>query len=140
MAYREFNIACINKVSKLDMPRLYFDYQVQNEITYVLWEHLTALAQMRPGGWGFIPGPGWFLKASDLYTHDVVVYFVSDRSQSVAVRAGGSIPPDDAAGFTSPTPTGVVSEVYVEMNLPARKLANIAFTKSCTTSSTSGAV
>ncbi|HYP78477.1 MAG TPA: hypothetical protein VER12_21040 [Polyangiaceae bacterium] len=126
MTTREFKIACINRVPEGDRARLYFDYRVQNEVTYTLWQHLTAIAATRPGGAGFIPAPGWYLKVPDLSPYDVVVYFVADRSRSLAVRNGAQEPPMNAAGYTSGSPTGVVSEVYVEMNLPGAKLANIA--------------
>lgn len=126
MAIREFKIACINLVPEFDRGRLYFDYRVQNEIAYTLWHHLTALAATRPGGSGLFPAPGWYFKPADLAAYDVVVYFLSDRSRSLAARNGAPAPPGNAAGYTNSGPTGVISEVYVEMNLPGTKLANIA--------------
>ena len=57
-----------------------------------------------------------------------MVYFVRDRMSSIAARVGGIFNDNaDSSGFTSSTAHGVVSEVYVENNLPARKLANVAF-------------
>jgi hypothetical protein len=63
------------------------------------------------------------MKPADLQPFDLVVYFVRDQSQSVVVRTGGPRPPSNAAGWTATTGKGICSEVYVEMNLPARKLA-----------------
>ena len=128
MAYREFIIACVSRIPYRDRDSIFFSPSVQNEITYTLWDYLTQIAARRPGGSGFSPAPGWYFKPNELKPHDVVVYFVRDRMSSIASRAGGVFNGDtQSAGYTSPTPHGIVSEVYVENNLPAKKLANIAF-------------
>lgn len=104
----------------------YFNYTAKNIITYMLWEHLVAIAKAIPGG--FIPGPNWSLKAGHLLPHDVVIYFLLDPSQSIARRLGVAAPQAiNAGGFTATTAKGTVCEVYVEGNMPARRLANIAF-------------
>lgn len=104
----------------------YFNYSAKNIITYTLWEHLVAIAKAMPGG--FIPGPNWSLRAGHLMPHDVVIYFVLDPSQSIARRLGAVTPErTNAGGLTAETAKGTVCEVYVEGNMPARRLANIAF-------------
>lgn len=122
-AMRVFQIALIDRV----YPAVaYFDSATKNTITYTLWEHLVALAKATPGS--FMPGPSWSLRAAHLQAHDVVVYFVLDPSQSVSRKKFEVAPPANAnGGFTLTTSKGVVSEVYVEGNMPARRLANIAF-------------
>lgn len=128
MANREFVIACVARIPERDRASISFDASVQNEITYTLWNYLTQIAALRPGGIGFGPAPGWYFKPADLKPHDVVIYFVRDRMSSIATRAGSVFnDKTESAGFTAATPHGVVSEVYVEYNLPAKKLANIAF-------------
>lgn len=120
---RTFQIALVNKVPA--GSREYFNYSTQNEITYTLWEHLVPIAVAASG---FIPGPSWSLRAANLQPHDVVVYFVPDPSSSVTSRAGTGGPRgSNLGGFTTTSPRGVVCEVYVDGNLPARRLANIAF-------------
>jgi hypothetical protein len=119
-----FQIALVDRVSKGSVD--YFDYSAKNTITYTLWEHLVAIARTVPGS--FIPGPSWALRAAHLMPHDVVVYFVLDPSQSVARSLGVRVPEESAAGgLTATTLHGIVSEVYVEGNMPARRLANVAF-------------
>jgi hypothetical protein len=104
----------------------YFNYSAKNVITYTLWEHLVAIAKAMPGG--FIPGPCWSLRAGHLMPHDVVIYFVLDPSQSIARRLGAVTPERaNAGGLTAQTVRGTVCEVYVEGNMPSRRLANIAF-------------
>jgi hypothetical protein len=57
-----------------------------------------------------------------------VIYFVRDPSKSLIQRAGVvNSSGGDAAGRTATTSNGVLSEVYVDMNMPADKLAHIAF-------------
>lgn len=126
----EFIIACVARIPQNERSAIYFDYHVQNEVTYTLHEYLTAIAAVRKatGRGGFIPAVGWYFNAADVKPSDVVVYFVRDRMSSIASRVGGTFNANpDTGGYTSPTPHGIVSEVYVEYNLPARKLANIAF-------------
>jgi hypothetical protein len=119
-----FQIALVDRVP--DGTASYFNYAAKNIITYTLWEHLVALAKAVPGS--FIPGPSWSLRAAQLMPHDVVVYFVLDPSQSVARKLGVAVPEGpNAAGLTVTTARGVVSEVYVEGSMPARRIANIAF-------------
>ena len=123
MATRLFQIALISKIDEEKAP--WFNYQAKNIITYTLWEHLVPIA-IAAGG--FIPGPSWSLSAAQLQAHDVVVHFVMDPSSSIARRAGVSRNEGpNAGGLTAPTSGGVVCEVYVDGNMPARRLANIAF-------------
>ena len=65
-SYREFIIACVDRIPSHEKGMLFFDYQVQNEVTGILWQYLTMLAELRPGGQGFIPAPGWYFKPADL--------------------------------------------------------------------------
>lgn len=118
-----FQIALIDRVyPKLD----YFDFSAKNTVTYTLWEHLIAIARATPGR--FIPSPAWSFRAEHVQAHDVVIYFVNEPSQSVARRKLGIEPLSGAnGGFTTFSSKGAVSEVYVEGNMPARRLANIAF-------------
>jgi hypothetical protein len=119
-----FQIALIDRVSHQKVD--YFDHTTKNIITYTLWDHLVRIAQATPGS--FIPGPSWSLRAEHLKAHDVVVHFVLDPSQSVAARMSVPAPQGSSSGgFTATTSRGVVSEVYVDGNMPARRLANIAF-------------
>ena len=123
MATRLFQIALISKIDEEKAP--WFNYQAKNIITYTLWEHLVPIA-IAAGG--FIPGPSWSLSAAQLQAHDVVVHFVMDPSSSIARRAGVSRSEGpNAGGLTAQTSGGVVCEVYVDGNMPARRLANIAF-------------
>ena len=123
MATRLFQIALISKIDEEKAP--WFNYQAKNIITYTLWEHLVPIA-IAAGG--FIPGPSWSLSAAQLQAHDVVVHFVMDPSSSIARRAGVSRNEGpNAGGLTAQTSGGVVCEVYVDGNMPARRLANIAF-------------
>jgi hypothetical protein len=123
MATRLFQIALVSKIDEKQTP--WFNYQAKNIITYTLWEHLVPIA-IAAGG--FIPGPSWSLSPSHLQTHDVVVHFVLDPSSSIARRTGVSRDNGpNAGGLTAQTAGGVVCEVYVEGNMPARRLANIAF-------------
>lgn len=119
MATRVFQIALVSKIDEKQAP--WFNYQAKNTITFTLWEHLVPIAV---ASGGFIPGPSWSLSASQLQAHDVVVHFVMDPSSSLARRAGA---PRNAGGLTANTSDGVVCEVYVAGNMPARRLANIAF-------------
>jgi hypothetical protein len=119
-----FQIALIDRVSTESAD--YFNYSAKNTITYTLWEHLVPIAKAVPGG--FIPGPSWSLRGAHLLPHDVVVYFVNDPSQSIARKLGVPVPElANAGGLTANTSRGTVCEVYVEGNMPARRLANIAF-------------
>ncbi len=119
-----FQIALVDRVSHQKVE--FFDYKAKNIITYTLWEHLVRIAMATPGG--FIPGPNWSLKPAHLSAHDVVVYFVLDPGQSVAARLGATRSEGpNAGGLTSTSAKGVVSEVYIDGNMPARRLANIAF-------------
>lgn len=123
MTTRMFQIALVSKVDEKQAP--WFDYQAKNIITYTLWEHLVPIAVAAKG---FIPGPSWSLSPAQLKAHDVVVHFVMDPSSSIARRAGVSRNAGpNAGGLTAQTSGGVVCEVYVEGNMPARRLANIAF-------------
>ena len=120
---RIFQIALVSKIDEKAAP--WFNYQTKNIITYTLWEHLVPIAV---AAGGFIPGPSWSLSASQLQAHDVVVHFVHDPSSSIARSVGAKR--DDGAnagGLTAKTSAGVVCEVYVDGNMPARRLANIAF-------------
>ncbi|MFC1642633.1 hypothetical protein ACFL5O_08100 [Myxococcota bacterium] len=119
MSSRVFQIALVDRISSRDAP--YFDYTAKNIITYTLWDHLVRIAAATTGG--FIPGPSWSLLRTSLQAHDVVVYFVLDPSRSLA----GGTQVANAGGFTKTTSAGVVCEVYVDGNMPARRLANIAF-------------
>jgi hypothetical protein len=124
MSTKVFQIALVDHVSSQKLE--YFDYQAKNIITYTLWEHLVRIARATSGG--FIPGPSWSLRPAHLKAHDVVVYFVSDPSHSVAGSAGAARSEGpNAGGLTATGSGGVVCEVYVAGNMPARRLANIAF-------------
>jgi hypothetical protein len=59
--------------------------------------------------------------------HDLNVFFVPSQADSIIARVNQQHAPGDAAGLTSNTAEGVISEVYVEYNGPARKWAKIAF-------------
>jgi hypothetical protein len=118
-----FQIALVNKVPS-SYP--YFNYQTQNEITFTLWDYLARIA-MASGG--FIPGPSWNLWSSLLQASDAVIYFVRNPDASITRRLPGTPGPsgNNLGGFTVPSSKGVICEVYVDGNLPARRLANIAF-------------
>jgi hypothetical protein len=118
-----FQIALVNKVPR-SYP--YFDYRVQNEITFTLWDYLARIA-IAAGG--FIPGPSWSLWSSLLQDFDSVIYFVLNPDASITRRVPGTPGPSgrNLGGFTVSTSKGVICEVYVDGNLPARRLANIAF-------------
>jgi len=123
MAVRLFQIALVSKIDEKQNP--WFDYQAKNTITFTLWEHLVPIAV---AAGGFIPNVGWSISASQLQAHDVVVHFVMDASSGIARSAGVSRNDGpNAGGLTAQTSGGVVCEVYVDGNMPARRLANIAF-------------
>jgi hypothetical protein len=119
MPAKIFQIALVDRIRSQDAS--YFDASAKNTITYTLWEHLVRIAHFVPEG--LIPGPSWSLRAGQLQAHDVVVYFVLDPSSSII----GGTAPSNVGGRTTTTAGGVASEVYVEGNMPARRLANIAF-------------
>lgn len=124
---RVFQIACVSKISSSMASRLYFDFTAQNIITATLWGLLMEVAT-HPGAGGFIPGPGWFIPKASLAAHDVVVYFVADPSKSVSKAANAPSPTgSNLGGWTVQSANGVVCEVYVDGNLPAVRLAKIAF-------------
>ena len=115
------NVFQIALVDKVGTAADYFDYSAKNIITYTLWEHLVPIAAATKGG--FIPGPNWSLSAAHLQAHDVVVYFLLDPSQSRIQSTSTA----NTGGRTVKTGSGVICEVYVAGNMPARRLANIAF-------------
>jgi hypothetical protein len=121
-----FTVALKDYLSSADKTYTSFTPHSMNTITYTLWDLVFQVGQSMSSKTRLTPSPGWSYQASDLEPWDVVVYFVRDRSQSIAARLGAQ-PSDDAAGLTSFTSSGVVSEVYVEGNGPADKLALIAF-------------
>jgi hypothetical protein len=118
-----FQIALVNKVPS-SYP--YFDYRAQNEITFTLWDYLARIA-MASGG--FIPGPSWSLWSSLLRDFDAVIYFVLNPDASITRAVSGAKAPSgkNLGGWTVTSSKGVICEVYVDGNLPARRLANIAF-------------
>lgn len=124
MSTRYFQIALVDRVARYKLD--YFDYRAKNEITYTLWDHLARIAPQTAGG--FIPAPSWSIRSSELSPWDVVVYFVLEEFRGVARSVGrrGNEGPN-GGGAAVPTSHGVICEVYVEGNMPARRLANIAF-------------
>ena len=124
-ATRTFQIALVNRIPAARSQ--HFTVSVQNEITYTLWDLLAQIS--RPAG-GFIPGPSWSLGKADVGPHDVVVYFVADPSRTLTGAARTTPPPQDnpnLGGWTAQSAHGVVSEVYLDGNLPARRLGKCAF-------------
>lgn len=98
-----FQIALIDRVPSGSAD--YFNYSAKNIVTYTLWEHLIAIAKAVPGG--FIPGPSWSLRTGHLLPHDVVVYFLSSPSQSIARDLGAPVPEmANIGGLTATTSRG----------------------------------
>jgi hypothetical protein len=123
MPVKYFQIALVNKVPS---KYAYFTAMTQNEITFTLWDYLARIAVVAGG---FIPSPSWNLRSGQLQGFDAVIYFVQDPSSGIARRVSGATIPSGSnlGGLTVSTSKGVVCEVYVDGNLPAGRLANIAF-------------
>ena len=120
---RTFQVALVDLVQPAPD---YFGPSAKNEVTFTIFDYLIQIARATPGR--FIPGPGWSYRAAHVQAHDVVVYFVLDRSQSVLRRKLGIEPPGGVGGGFTFFDGGVtLSEVYVEGSMPARRLANVAF-------------
>jgi hypothetical protein len=104
----------------------YFGPSAKNEVTYTIFDYLIQIGRASSGK--FIPGPGWSYRAAHVQSHDVVVYFVLDRSQSLVRKQMGIEPPAGAGGgFTLSNGHVTLSEVYVDGSMPAHRLANVAF-------------
>ena len=116
-------VALVNKVPK---SYQYFTYNTQNEITYTFWDYLIRIS-VASGNSKFIPGPNWWLSKSMLQASDAVIYFVLNPESSMTRRVPGTPGPTGNGGFTVTSAKGVICEVYVDGNLPAKRLANIAF-------------
>jgi hypothetical protein len=103
----------------------YLGPSAKNEVTYTIFDHLMQVARATPGR--FIPSPGWSYGASHVQPY-VVIYFVLDRSQSIARKNLGIEPPGGVGGGFTFFDGGVtLSEVYVAGSMPALRLANVAF-------------
>jgi hypothetical protein len=119
---RVFQVALVDRVK----PALdYFGPSTKNEVTYTIFDYLIQIARVTPGK--FIPGPNWSYRPALLQPHDVVIYFVADRSSSVALKLGLEPPAGVGGGFTFFNGAVTVCEVYVEGSMPAHRLANVAF-------------
>ena len=118
-----FQIALVNKVPSR-YP--YFTNSTQSEITHTLRDLLTRIS---PSAGKFVPNPSWSLRPGMLQSYDVVIYFVEEPSDSVTDPLEDVPAPDGErlGGYTAHSSRGTVSEVYVDGNLPARRLANCAF-------------
>lgn len=113
-------------VDLVDTKRVdYFDHHAKNIITFTLWEHLAAIGRAKPGL--FIPNPSWGHRKRHIQPQDVVIYFLLDQSKSIAREFQTHPTVSTPAGFTTQTPRGVLCEVYVEGNMPAGRLGNVAF-------------
>lgn len=122
-AARVFQVALIDRVRK---PPDWFGYSTKNEITYTIFDYLIQIARVTPGK--FVPGPGWSYGPSHVQAHDVVVYFVYDRSESILLSELGVTPRAGAGGgFTYISSAATVCEVYINDSMPAHRLANCAF-------------
>jgi hypothetical protein len=139
MAAPNIKIALGMLLSADEMRRLNVDAQVVNEIRFVMWEFLFPILQ-RSSLVGNSPDISWTYTRNDLTDRDLVVYFVANMQRSVIKKKFGQAALDNAikaakgkplGGLTTwNTPwdaTGVISEVYVENNFPARKLGVNAF-------------
>jgi hypothetical protein len=56
----------------------------KNEVTCTIFDYLIQIGRTTPGK--VIPGPGWSYRAAHVQALDVVVYFVFDRSESIALK------------------------------------------------------
>ena len=92
-AARVFQVALIDRVEK---PPDWFGYSTKNEITYTIFDYLIQIARVTPDK--FVPGPGWSYGPSHVQAHDVVVYFVYDRSESIVLSEFGVTPSAGAGG------------------------------------------
>lgn len=120
---RVFQVALVDRVHPAPD---YFGPSTKNEVTFAIFDYLIQIG--RASAQKFIPGPGWNYRAAHVQPHDVVVYFVLDRADSVARKKFGVEPPAGAGGgFTYFNGGVTVCEVYVEGSMPAQRLANVAF-------------
>src|SRR5262249_42190769 len=126
---KEFKIALGSLMDANEMTNLGVDINCLNDITDTLWSHLCkVLSHPKAIRHGFTPRVDWFTTAGEIAAHDLVVYFVADPSKSLINKLKLSTSTVDLGGRTAiRTGVGNVSEVFVQNNFPARKLANIAW-------------
>jgi hypothetical protein len=137
-AMKDFKVALSLNMSEGDQRSLGLDVNALNDIQAELFTLFMQVVTVPPAHGKFLPLVSWDLTASDISDTDLVVYFLSRQSDSL-IRLEGVIPLEgDHGGLTSeinlsvgpegtPTKTVVLSEVYVQGNFPAKKLAKIAF-------------
>jgi hypothetical protein len=125
-----FSIFLVNRVSEQARGRLNYSLKVQEEIS----EELSRLFRQCWALGSNVEGTSIYWDATteererSFKDHSIVCYFLADPQATLSRRAGVVLAgTQEAAGFTFQTQKGVISEVYVEMNLPAQKLAHIAF-------------
>lgn len=120
---RVFQVALVDRVKK---PPDWWGPSAKNEVTYTIFDYLIQIGRKTPGK--FIPGPGWSYRAANVQAHDVVVYFVFDRSESIALTKLGVQPsPGVGGGFTYFNGAVTVCEVFIDGSMPAHRLGNCAF-------------
>src|SRR5262249_8919922 len=126
---KEFKIALGSRLIQSEMSELGVDVDCLNEIADTLWLHLRkVLSHPEAIKHGFTPCVNWFTTADEIAPHDLVVYFVADPSKSLINELQLSTSTVDLGGRTAiGSKLGNVSEVYVDKNGPAQKLANIAW-------------
>lgn len=109
----------------------YFTTKSQETVSDTLAELFRDMNKLANAklGWTI----GWDLTAAERTgrwtDQSSVIYFLRSPSQSLISKEGvvTNSSGGDAAGRTATTANGVLSEVYVENNMPADKLGHIAF-------------
>jgi hypothetical protein len=125
---KQFKVHLGLAMSGDDMRRARLDINALNDIQDILWDYFCKVIAQAPTIGQFTPYISWFTKATEVADTDLVCYFVLSQSQSIIT--GLNLPQEagDLGGQTSiGSQYGAISEVYVENNFPAKKLANIAF-------------
>jgi hypothetical protein len=148
MTVEWLTVGLYNLVPKEVEKDYYFDRDVRWQVTRELGDLIGTVLSKRPWPRTYLKGkkrvefyeqyfqrnPNQFPYSSVIgfgcklkRPFDLNVFFVPTQMDSIIASVAKKKPPDSAAGLTCNTPEGVISEVYVELNGPARKWAKIAF-------------
>lgn len=132
MARRTMKIALGMTLTGPEMRSLRVDCDVVDEISSTLFGWWCQVLQRVPHHFESYPDISWDFTAADITGLDLVVYFV--RSPAASIISGLGYTTSQAknkGGATNwSTPwdrNGVISEVYIDGNFPAGRLAVCAF-------------
>lgn len=129
-----YNIYLVDLVPSAGRRLLGFSESTKTTIA----SRITSLFERVCEGTAFTPQASFLLGTP--HSHELVVYFLPTRSQSIIGRVGGQLSTIDGntSGATYFASAGMISEVWLDPrdpaqagrarpNLPARQLANLAF-------------